>query len=490
MCRYKIVGLLLCLSLNSSRGGALAADAALGHDSRPNIIFILVDDLGYGDFGCYGNHQCPTPHVDAMAQDGLRFTQFYVAAPVCSASRAGFTTGQFPARHRINSFLAARQENRNRGMPDFLDPAAPCLARALRDAGYATGHFGKWHLGGGRDVGDAPLPAAYGFDETFTTFEGLGDRVLIIGDGLSEQSAKLGHGKIQWAAKHQLTAMYVDRTIDFLRRHPDQPCYVQLWLNDVHDPFAPTAEQLARFEKFSANPYVQQYYAVLAEVDRQVGRLMSELQELGLDDSTLVVLASDNGPTAQPRYQREGFDAPGSTAGLRGRKWSLYEGGVREPLIVRWPDHVPAGKVDDTSVVAAVDFFPTLCKLADAKLPSGEFDGVDASRALLGEPLVRTAPLFWALRRHQGEIQPAHPNDRSPPLAIRSGRWKLLTNSHGARPELYDMEATRPEVENVAAAHPEVTADLSAKLITWHKSLPGRQPGELPLVGAAKAKSR
>jgi len=459
-----------------------AAAATESDPPRPHIIFILVDDLGYGDFGCYGNRHCATPHIDAIASDGLLFRQFYVAAPVCSASRVGFTTGQFPARHRINSFLASHRENRARGMPDFLDPSAPSLARALQAAGYATGHFGKWHLGGGRDVDDAPLPAAYGFDESFTSFEGLGDRLLITGDGLSNQSAKLGQGKIQWAPKHELTSIYIDRALDFLRRNRQQPCYVQLWLNDVHDPFAPTEEQLAKFEQFSANPYLQQYFAVLEELDRQLGRLMAALQALGIDDSTLVLLTSDNGPTAWPRYDREGFDAPGSTAGLRGRKWSLYDGGIREPLIVRWPGRVPAGQVDETSVVAAVDFLPTLCKIASAHPPEAPLDGVDMSEALLGQPQRREVPMYWWLPRHEGEVQPARPLDRGPPLAMRHRQWKLVANADGSLPELYDMTDKRPEYENVAGANPEVLADMLARLTQWKASLPGSQPGESPLV--------
>ena len=451
-------------------------------DRRLHIVFILVDDLGYGDFSCYGNRDVATPNVDRLAAEGLRFTQFYVAAPVCSPSRAAFATGQFPAQHRLHSFLASRRENRRRGMADFLDPQAPSVARALKTAGYATGHFGKWHLGGGRDVDDAPLPAAYGFDESCTSFEGLGDRVLIRGDDLSQQSAKNGPGEIQWAAKHELTGIYVDRSLDFLRRHRDQPCYVQLWLNDVHDPFAPTPEQLAKFEKFSANPYFQQYYAVLTAMDEQIGRLTEKLVELGIDDNTLIIVASDNGPTAWPRYAREGYDAPGSTGGLRGRKWSLYDGGIRSPLIVRWKGAAPAGQVDHDSVIAAVDFLPTLCRIAGIDPPTTELDGVDMSPAWRGQPQQRKTPLYWTLRRHKGEVQPARPIDRSPPLAIRDGNWKLLADADGSHAELYDMHATRPEFDNLAERRPEIVEKLSAKLAAWNRTLPPPQPGEAPLV--------
>ena len=151
----------------------LAATAALGAAERPNIVFIFVDDMGYGDLSCYGNKDIRTGNIDRLAHEGVRFKQFYVASPICSPSRVGITTGQFPARHMIHSYLNSRKRNTERGMRDFLDPAAPAIARAFQDAGYATAHFGKWHIGGGRDGDDAPLPQAYGFDESLVSFEGL-----------------------------------------------------------------------------------------------------------------------------------------------------------------------------------------------------------------------------------------------------------------------------------------------------------------------------
>ena len=160
----------------------LGTMAATGGPSQPNFIFILIDDMGYGDLSCYGGEGVQTTHIDRLAHEGIRFTQFYVASPICSPSRTAFTTGQYPARWRITSYLAARRENERRGMAQWLDPKAPTLARMLREAGYTTGHFGKWHMGGQRDVGEAPLIAEYGFDESLTQFEGLGDRILPLCD--------------------------------------------------------------------------------------------------------------------------------------------------------------------------------------------------------------------------------------------------------------------------------------------------------------------
>ena len=438
---------------------------------RPNIIFIFIDDMGYGDLSCTGNTDVQTANIDRLAREGTRFTQFYVNSPICSPSRVACTTGQFPARHLINSYLNSRAKNRARGMANFLDPKAPAIARAFKSAGYATAHFGKWHMGGGRDVDDAPLPQAYGFDESLVSFEGLGDRILPPG-GLSEASAKLGHGKIRRVEKHEQTGIYVDRAIDFIKHHRRDSFYLHLWLNDVHDAFKPREDYLKKFEKFSDRPELQRMYAVLKHMDDELGRLIEQVDRLGLANNTMFVVTSDNGPTAWPRYRRQGHEPPGSTDGMRGRKWSLYEGGIRMPLIVRWPGHVPAGRVDDQTVVAAVDFFPTFSKMAGVKTPTAKFDGVDMSGAFRGKTIERKKALFWEYGRQSSYLRPAHPMDRSPNLALREGDWKLLINDYGTRTELYDLSKSEREYNNVAGKHPHLTKRLSHKLLAWRKSLP------------------
>ena len=439
---------------------------------RPNIIFIFVDDLGYGDFGVTGNRDVPTPNIDSLAKDGIRFSQFYVASPICSPSRVAVTTGQYPARHLINSYLDTRRSNRELGMKDFLDPAAPSVARAFQKAGCATGHFGKWHMGGGRDVGDAPLPQAYGFDESYTSFEGLGDRVLIEGDGLSKRSAELGRGRIEWAPKHRLTEIYVDRTIDFIRRNRAKPFYLHLWPCDVHDAHVPRPDLLEKYARFSANPYVQRFYAVLDEFDRQIGRLLQALDQLGLAESTLVALTGDNGPTAWPRYYKEGFEPPGSTAGFRGRKWSLYEGGIRLPFLARWKGTIPAGVVDERTILGAVDLLPTFARMAGVQTPPARFDGEDMSAAFRGKPRQRSKPLYWEYGRDERYLKPGRPEDQSPNLAIRDQRWKLLVNADGSRLELYDFAQSDRETVNVAGHHTAVARRLSEQLLRWRRALP------------------
>lgn len=450
---------------------ALLVTAAVCAAERPNIVFVFIDDMGYGDLSCYGNKDIQTVNIDRLAAEGIRFEQFYVASPICSPSRVGITTGQYPARHLIHSYLNSRKRNRDRGMRDFLDPKAPAVARVFQDAGYATAHFGKWHMGGGRDVNDAPLPQAYGFDESLVSFEGLGDRILPPG-GLSEQSRALGRGTIRDVAKHEMTEIYVNRAIDFIERNRDRSFYMHVWLNDVHDRFFPKPELLAKFERFAANPYRQKYFAVIDEMDRQLGRLFRKVDELGLGEKTLLVLASDNGPTAWKRYYDEGFDPPGKTNGLRGRKWSLYEGGIREPLIVRWTGTVPSDQTNSATVVNSVDLLPTFCSLAGLDLPDASLDGVDMSAAFRGERPARGQPLFWEYGRDPSYLRPGLESDRSPALAVRDGDWKLLMNTDGSGVELYDFSSGFDEARNLAEQRPGIASRLRESLLRWWRSIP------------------
>lgn len=454
-------------------GLASAQEPANKPDGRkPNVIFIFVDDLGFGDFSCTGNKKVKTPFIDRLASQGTLFKQFYVAAPICSPSRVGVTTGQYPGRHLINSFLAGRQRNRARGMRDFLDPAAPCIARAFQEAGYATAHYGKWHMGGGRDVDDAPLPTRYGFDESLVCFEGLGPRVLFHKNAATRGSALLDKGPVQFAPKHRLTSHYVDKSIAFLKNHAGQPVYLHLWLNDLHDAHQPAPGEAEKYEKFTDNPLEQRFFAVLVEMDRQIGRLMKAIAESGQEENTIVLLTGDNGPTAWPGNYKKGKKPAGDTGGFRGRKWSLYEGGIRQPLIVRWPKGVPAGRVDEASILSSLDFFPTLTALTHVPAPEAAFDGVDVSAALRGMPFERGKEIFWEYGRDRSYLKPGLPKDRSPNLALRSGRWKCLINADGTDLQLYDFSKAQHEEHNVALEHPEVAQEMARKLLAWRKSLP------------------
>lgn len=433
---------------------AFAASPAPG---RPNIILILTDDMGFGDIGCYGGTFAPTPNLDRMASEGTRFTQYYSASPICSPSRTGILTGMYPGRWRITSYLQTRKGNAACGQADFLDPQAPSIARTLKAAGYATGHFGKWHMGGGRDVTNAPPFSAYGFDEHASTYESPEPHPDITATNWIWSA----HDKVK---RWDRTAFFVDKTLDFLRRHKgQQPCFINLWPDDVHTPWVPSDERLSEYP--SGPEQQRKFRAVLDEYDRALGRLFAGLKELGLDTHTLVIFTSDNG--AMPTFNGR------RSAPLRGSKLCLYEGGIRMPFIVRWPGQVPAGRVDDRSVLSAVDLFPSLCAIAKVPIPKGvAFDGENLSRALLGKSASRRAPLFWEYGRNNDSFAYPQGRDRSPNVAVRDGKWKLLINADGSGAELYDLPKDIAEANNLIEQEKSVAKRLSRAALDWRKTLP------------------
>ena len=442
----------------------------------PNIILVLIDDMGWGDLSCFGNQEAKTPHIDRLAAEGLRFRQFYVNAPICSPSRCALMTGQYPQRWKITSFLNNRADNERRGMAQWLDPRAPMLPRLLRAQGYATGHFGKWHLGGQRDVDEAPPLADYGLEETLTNFEGMGAKLLPLtrkpgdaGPGRIWEGAERLGGPVVWMPRSEITRGFVDAAIPFINRAvaAGRPFYVNLWPDDVHSPFWPPVEQ------WGGGGKKRLYRAVLEEMDLRLGRLFDHVRDTpALRGNTLILLCSDNGPEA----------GAGSAGPWRGAKGMLYEGGIRSPLIAWGPgliDPVKAGTENDTSVLVAMDLAPTLLALAGAEPPEGaSFDGQDMRPVLLGaSDARREPPVFW---RRPPDRKYAFRNGPLPDLAVREGDWKLLCDYDGSRPELYQLASDPGEARNVAAENPEVTARLIQAAKTWHESLP---PDNDPALG-------
>jgi arylsulfatase A-like enzyme len=434
--------------------------APLPAADRPNVVVVLMDDFGWGDPSCYGNTMVKTPNIDRLAAEGVRFTQGYVAAPICSPSRCGLITGQFPARWKITSFLQTKAGNAACEMADFLDPRAPSLPRMLKDAGYATAHVGKWHLGGGRDVTNAPPFKEYGYALGLGTYES------------PEPAAPLGLKTTPWGPqdklepqqvpRHERTKWMVDQTLDFLKKNAGTPCFVNLWLDDTHTPFVPSEAQIKAVKAVGEGDQKTRYKAVLATADQQIGRLLDGLK----GTNTLVLFLGDNG--ASPPFERE------RVGGLRGQKLSLYEGGVRVPFVAWWPAAVKGGVTNEKTVIASVDFVPTLAAVCGAKLPAGYApDGEDMTAALKGETPTRTKPLFWEYGRNTTSF--AFPRDakhRSPNVAVRDGDWKLLVNADGTGAELYDLKADAKETKNVAADHPAEATKLTAAALEWRKSLP------------------
>jgi N-acetylgalactosamine-6-sulfatase len=422
---------------------------------RPNIVFIFADDWGWGDLGCYGHPYARTPNLDRLASQGILFTQFNVCSGVCSPSRTAVMTGRFPARFGIHGHFAEHDVNAKRGMPNWLDPAVPTVTRCLQENGYAVGHYGKWHLGHGEG---APEPFAYGIDECRVN----------VGNGPQLDFGPEGRGRS--------SEVIVDETIGFIDRHADEPFFVQAWLNDTHAILDPGEESMAEYERFTADGMdarhrgaLRVYFATVTNADRQIGRLLDHLDARGLSENTIVVFSSDNGPE-DIVIRNASHSGVGSSGPFRGRKRSLYEGGVRTPFILRRPGGgTPAGVIDNDTVLSAVDLMPTFCALTGSALPEhAALDGEDMSAAFLGKRPTRTKPLFWEWRfRVHGHVINA-----SPMLAVRSGDWKLLLNPDRSRVELYDVPNDAMELENLADRHPEVVEELAGLVLAWQAELP------------------
>lgn len=422
---------------------------------KPNIIFIFADDWGYGDLGIHGSTFCETPNLDKMAAEGIDFQNFSVVNPVCSPSRVGVMTGQYPARQSVHGHFASVESHIERNMPDWLDPNAPMLPRMLKKAGYATAHYGKWHLTN-THVEDAPSPIEYGYDEY----------------GAFNLPSNL----------HQMeTDSTIYKTIDFVKRHKDEPFFVNTWIHATHTPHYPKEKFMEQFAHLDEQQQV--YAAVVAEYDARIGELFATLEELGIDENTLVIFSSDNGPeiTGVKKRLEDNATGPGlgtyysvgETEGLRGRKRSLFAGGVRIPFIIRWPGKVPAGVVDKTTELAAVDLLPTFSELAGAIYPEGYHpDGESIVAAIKGEEYKRKKPIYWDWRFSSNR------QNFWPSAAIQVDNWKLLTNKEFNRIELYNINTDWAEQKDVSAENPEKVQALIEKLEMFQATLPEEPPAD------------
>jgi uncharacterized sulfatase len=466
--RRDILKLIGTTAIAAAGGNSLLGAEDL-KSTRPNIIVVFIDDMGWGDLSCFGGREVTTENIDRLAGEGIRFEQFYVNSPICSPSRVAISTGQYPQRWRISSYLSNRSENEKRGMAQWLDPAAPMLARFLQRAGYATGHFGKWHMGGQRDVGEAPLISEYGFDQSLTNFEGLGPRVLPLCDAHDGKgprkhalgSDNLGRGLITWQDRSNVTETFVTAAISFIDKAQAEkkPFYINLWPDDVHSPFFPPEAMRGDGKKRTL------YYSVLDTMDRQIGVLFDAVRRNDdLRNNTLIVFCSDNGPE----------NGAGVAGPLRGCKTMLYEGGIRSPLIVWGPgliDSKQAGTVNRTSFIAAIDIVPSLLAIAAVDGPEDvRFDGQPLSDVLTGRSeRSRTEPLFF--RRPPDRNTDSGINNL-PDLAVRQGEWKLLCEYDGSNAELYNLAADPAEEHNAASDRPDLVERLTQAVIQWHQSMP------------------
>jgi len=397
--------------------------------AKPNILFIYADDLGYGELGCYGAKEVPTPNIDTIAANGIRFTSGYVSAPLCSPSRAGLMTGRYQQRfgHENNTMTAEG------GLP----LAETTLAARLKTLGYATSIVGKWHLG--HDA--THLPMARGFDEYFGVIGNPGSYFTPKGLIDSRVSATAYNAP----ADFYTTDAFAARAAGWIEQQKDAPWFLYLPFNAVHAPHQATEKYLQRFAHVPEKR--RQFDAMLAAMDDAVGVVLGKLRELKLEERTLIFFVSDNGAP-------EGRDGNGV---LRGGKYSCWEGGFRLPWMVQWKGHLPAGKVDDRPVTQ-LDVLPTCLAAAGTPAdPAWHLDGVNLLPFLTGENPARPhETLYW---RIDGM------------WAIRQGDLKLVSAKPGRAPELYDLATDLSEEHDLAAAQPAKATELKRLWDEWNTSL-------------------
>ncbi|HNY78343.1 MAG: sulfatase-like hydrolase/transferase [Sedimentisphaerales bacterium] len=431
--------------------GGCATNRSFAKRREPNIVFILLDDMGWSDLPCYGNPFHETPHIDRLAKQGMRFTDAYAACPVCSPTRASIMAGQYPARVGVTDFIPGhwRPSEKLRvptNRTQYLPLEIVTIAEALQGAGYVTGHVGKWHLGGADHE-----PQMQGFD--FVRLSGLN------------------------RTDKQVTA-FTDSAIEFIETHSDRPFFLYLAHNTVHIPLEAPADLVEKYEnkpKPAAGVNNPIYAAMIEHVDANVGRILTRLDELDLSDNTIVIFFSDNGGLRQ-MYTGEGPIVT-TNAPLRGEKGTLYEGGIRVPLIVRWPGVVGPRSLCSTPVTS-VDFYPTLLEIAGAAGPAGQvLDG----QSLI--PLLRQKDPFddRALCWHY-----PHYHHSTPAGAIREGDWKLIEFFENGASQLYNLRDDPGEQTDLSVVSPRKALELQIKLARWRRSVGAAMPEINPYFDPAR----
>jgi arylsulfatase A-like enzyme len=419
--------------LSTAAGAALAPYVQAQKRTKPNIIFILADDLGYGDLGCYGQQMIRTPRIDAMCRESLKFTQAYAGCTVCAPSRCTLMTGM----HTGHAYIRG---NRRPEIP--LRPRDITVAEVLKKAGYTTGMYGKWGLGPACTGG---VPNKKGFDHWF----GYLDQVHahnywtdVLWDNEEEYFVQKNFsGKKQVYAQQ----LFTGHALDFIHRYKDRPFYLNMTYTTPHGPYDPPSD--APYTNESWPQPMKNLAAMITSLDTDVGRILDAVKQAGIDENTLVIFTSDNG--GQPQAAKF-FKSNGP---LRGGKRDMYEGGVREPFLARWPGKIKPGESDQ--VLAFWDMLPTFAELAGGT-PPAHIDGISMAPALLGKPQKNHDYLYWELY------------ERGYQQAVRMGDWKGVRLAQAKPIELYNLRDDLAEQNNVAASHPEITAKIERIMTAAH----------------------
>ena len=476
---YKTLTLVLCCIVLA----ACSSDSRVSlKGSRPNIVFILADDMGWADLPAYGNRFNEAPELSKMAREGIRFTDAYAACPVCSPTRASIMSGQYPARVGITDFITGHWRPYEevivpRNRTQYLPEEIITMGEILKDAGYATGYFGKWHLGWEEQY----QPGNQGF-ETVNVYRGGG-----FFNYASRMTTPIpaDSGKV-------LSEALTDLSIDFIREHKASPFLLFLAHYDVHvqlDADSLLIEKYLEKQAVEGYPCNAVYAAMIEHVDNSVGRILNELDKLELSEETLVIFFSDNGglisrfdkiPLLAKERQHiyEGdtlLYVASSNAPLRAEKGTIYEGGIREPFIARWPGVLEAGQVSN-ALISSVDFLPTFADLAGVDLPASQvFDGISLLDIMNGSEPDPERAIFWHY--------PVYHHDE-PASAIRKGKWKLIHNLVNDSSYLYDLEKDIGETRDLSLVQKEIADELYQLLEDWRRDcnaeFPIPNPGFIP----------
>jgi arylsulfatase A len=416
---------------------------------KPNIVIFLADDLGYGDLGCYGHPVIQTPNLDAFAKQGMRFTQFYAASAVCSPSRSAILTGRTPYRNGVFTWIPE-------GRDIHLRTSEIALPKLLKDSGYATCHVGKWHLNGHFNMPTQPQPNDHGYDWWLATQNNAApsheNPINFVRNG--EPVGKL---------EGYSAPLIVDEATTWLKEHRDKtkPFLLAVWTHEPHYPIKAAPEFKAKYPDLT-DDVQREHHANVTQIDHAFGKLMQTLDELKLADNTVVIFTSDNGP------EGDGIKSAGrgSTGGLRARKRSMYEGGIRVPGIVRWPGETQPGTTSDVPVIGS-DIFVTAVGIAGAKLPTDRvLDGGNFSAAIQNKDVERSRPLYWRFGQK---------------MAMRIGDWKILADPKLTKFELYNLKTDPQEKTELSAAQPakldemktalaKLNTEIEAEAPAWSKS--------------------
>lgn len=424
---------------------------------KPNIVIFLADDLGYGDLGCYGHPIIQTPNLDAFAKQGMRFTQFYAASAVCSPSRSAILTGRTPFRNGVFTWIPEGREI-------HLRTSEIALPKLLKESGYATCHVGKWHLNGHFNKPTQPQPNDHGYDWWLATQNNAApsheNPINFVRNGEAV-------GKLEGYS----APLIVDEATAWLKQHRDKtkPFLLSVWTHEPHYPIKASPEFKAKYPDLT-DDVQREHHANVTQLDHAFGKLMKTLDELQLTDNTVVIFTSDNGP------EGDGIKSPGrgSTGGLRARKRSMYEGGIRVPGIVRWPGETQPGTTSDVPVIGS-DIFVTAVGIAGAKLPTDRvLDGGNFLAAIRNKEVERSRPLYWRYEQK---------------MAMRIGDWKILADPKLTKFELYNIKNDSQETTELSPTQPAKLVEMKTALIKLNTEIEAEAPDWVKTKDQAEKKA-